>query len=525
MISRCRVVVLGTTATILLASAEARSAPAPVAPAPSAPIDTPPATDGAGEGAPTDVAPPDVIGEALAPRPGGLTAAKVASRAVATSPSIAAKEADLQAAAARVDQVMASLAPVLSVSASYTRLSNVDVTFGSGALVGALEAGPLVTGPCPDGTPGCVVDSGGFPVVATQFRIPQVLDNFSLVASLSVPLSDYVLRSVPGLRAAKASAKAAELAQLAEARKVRTDAKVAYYNWLRAVAQVAVVEDALSTAQARLRDAQTGFRVGVLTKADLLRVEALAANADRAVVSAKTFERLARRNLAILMGQPEGTGTEAYTVGEDVLAPVVADADEDLDALVAEAERSRPELQMIGQNKEALRRGIEAERAGYYPRLDAFGDVLYANPNPRYFPPVDEFNESWQVGARLSYSITGAIQTRQRIKELRAQNRSLEAQIEGLRRGIEMEITQAWAERRNARAAIALARVAREASETAYAATVAQFRAGKATATDLIAAQGEHVNAQLQYVNAHIDLRVAEAKLRYATGRDDPDSA
>jgi outer membrane protein TolC len=49
---------------------------------------------------------------------------------------------------------------------------------------------------------------------------------------------------------------------------------------------------------------------------------------------------------------------------------------------------------------------------------------------------------------------------------------------------------------------------------------VAQFRAGKASVTDLISAQSAQVNAQLQFVNAHIDLRVAESKIVYATGRD-----
>jgi outer membrane protein TolC len=217
------------------------------------------------------------------------------------------------------------------------------------------------------------------------------------------------------------------------------------------------------------------------------------------------------------MDEPVGP----YEIGEDLLAVRSDPFGTELDALVTEAERSRPELQVLGKNTEALRKGVKAERAGYYPRLDAFGDALYANPNPRFFPPTDAFNGTWQVGARISYSIHGAIQTRQRIKELKAQERSLSAQLEGLRRGVEMEVAQAWAELRNARAGIELARIAREASEAAYKATVAQFRAGKATVTDLITAQGEQVSAQLQFVNAHIDTRVAETKLRYAAGRDD----
>src|SRR5690349_494064 len=66
---------------------------------------------------------PDPLAIALAPQPGGLTPEDAARVAAAGKPSVKAKRADLEAAAARVDQALVSYFPRVSVTATYTRLS------------------------------------------------------------------------------------------------------------------------------------------------------------------------------------------------------------------------------------------------------------------------------------------------------------------------------------------------------------------------------------------------------------------
>ena len=53
---------------------------------------------------------------------------------------------------------------------------------------------------------------------------------------------------------------------------------------------------------------------------------------------------------------------------------------------------------------------------------------------------------------------------------------------------------------------------------TFFSVSVDRYRAGEATTTDVIEAESERVNATLQGVNAHIDLRIAATRLAYATG-------
>lgn len=446
----------------------------------------------------------------------GLTADEVAKKAVENAPSLISKAADVEIAETRVGKTVASFVPRVELSAGYTRLSDVNVTFGSGALVGAANEGLLGVGACPDGTGNqCVVDGAGAPVGAASFDIPQILNQFALQAQLSIPISDYVFRLTRGIEAARQSKQAAEAAEHAERRKVAIDARLAYYDWIRAVAQVAATQDAVRTSTARLGDVQLAIDAGVRTSADLKRIEVLVANAKTARVEAEAFEEVARERLSTIMNEP----VRQWQVGEDIASnEVVTTVPPKLDVAVSTALQHRPELTALELNDKAIDNGIKTERAAFYPRLDGFAEGTYANPNQRIFPQTADWNGTWSAGLRLSWTINGPLTARQTVKELEAQRRSLGAQEEALRRGIRLEVTQAYVERKNALARIKLAETARAASDEAYRVISLQFREGKATSTDVIEVQGERLTSYIQWFNARIDLRVAEEKLAYTTG-------
>lgn len=489
-----------------------------LAPAPAGPVAPEPTTE-----APvieTRDAPEyeDPVAKALAVVPGGLTAEDAARRAGRVAPTVEVKRADVDSAQARFDQVVAASVPSLGVGGSYTRLSPLTINFGSGALVGAQNPGTLGVGACPEGGGQCVVDSQGVPVGAAAFKIPVFLNQWSATAGLVVPISDYALRVVRGLDAAKQNRKAAQLLEQAERLKVETDARLAYYEWVRSAAVLAVAEDAREQSEANAKDARASFSAGVLARADLLRVETLAANAENAVLQAKAYLEYYDAALATIMGLEKG----GFRIGEDVLAETKRTDFGEVDDLVDQSFRTRIEVRALKQSDEALANATKAERSGYYPRLDLFGDAVYANPNPRIFPATQRWRGTWAVGARISYNIGAPLLARARVKELKAQRRGLTAQLESLRRALKLEVTAAYLARERAYSALGAAHKARESSEAAYRATSALFRVGKATATELVVAEAGRVNARLEDVNARVDLRVAETRLRYALGLTPP---
>ncbi len=464
---------------------------------------------------------PDRPGPALkvlSPVAGGLTADQVARRTVASSATVRAKQAQLEAAEDKANETMYQFFPKLTFRASYTRLSPVSSGFGSGALVGAVNAGPLGVGPCAPGAPQtCVLDSGGTPVGAAKFDIKFLENNYALSADLDVPISDYILRLSHAAAASSASRRAAKLGVRAEKLKVQNDGRVLFYNWLRAKGQVAVAEKSLEQVQARQKDAKTAYSLGAISKADLMRLEALVANTELMVKQAETLQQLTDAQLGIYMGDKT---PRKYTIGEDVLAPAAKPVNGTLPALERSALRRRLEIRVLDATAKALHRGSSAQAVGKLPRLDAFGNVTYANPNQRYFPPQQRWDATWSVGIAATWTVGDTFVNSAAASELEAQARGVEAQRKALADGIRQEVTADYLQREKAKVAVRTSKRAVAAAAEAYRVATDLYRVGRATTTELIDAESDLLQARLGQLNARIDLKVANVKLRHAIGQD-----
>jgi outer membrane protein len=476
--------------------------------------------------------------EALAVQPGGLTADQVARRALKSSPELRARQAEIDAAQAKIDQAIAQLLPRLTLKGSYSRISPVDASLG-GALVGSRYEGPITMIPCdssdPTGAQCAAVRAMDMsteqpiidpqtgepiiePIAATAFEFPTPVNHYSLNASLAIPISDYILRLSDTLTATRKGKDAAEVQKRAEAVQIASDARVAYYNWLRARAGVAVARSSLARFKAMLEDARAAFELGAATKADVLRLEAAVASTELAVDETRTMQQLAEQQLAIMMNEP----VRSYRVGEDVLQePGPAPAREpSLDDMVKDAYRKRLELKGLDALTRSLEAGARAARVGQWPRLDAFGDVTYANPNTVIFPLEEEWNESWAVGLALSYTLNDSLAGMASGSELEANLRKAEADLEALRRGIKLQVASAYFDVRKARTAIQTAARGQAAAKEAYRVATDLYRVGRATTTDLMEAESELVAASLKEVDAMLDFRIASVRLQHATGGD-----
>ena len=514
---------VGSVGDVGLALGPAADPPAPSQP--EQPLDGPGPIEGPAPEVPEFDNP---IVAALQPVAGGLTAEQVALRSVETSPMLEARQAEVEMAEAQLDQTLYQFIPRMEVSATYTRLSQARLDFGTGDqegfIVGAQNEGLLGYGPCGD-IPliQCVIDMEGQPVAAVplSFDLPQPpLDSFTLQAQLGVPISDYIARLPTAKKAGKAQIRAAEYAATAEQLTVQRDARVAYYDWVRATASKVALQESLMRTQARLADAEAAFEAGVASKADVMRLDAAVASLSAAVIRAENFERAAEQVLAVQMGEE---GFPDYVIGEDLFTPEPALAGLDsLETMIDEAHTQRYEMKAFRASTEAIDAGIKTTRAGYYPRLDGFAEATYANPNQRFFPLEQVFNGSWSAGVRLSYVINDAIYTSTEVRRLQASKRQLEAQRELLARGLALEVALAWAERQSLLAELEYNERATASAIEGYRVAVDLYQVGDATTTDILDAEYGQVSATLNNINAKIGLRVANLKLLYALGRLEP---
>lgn len=523
---------LTTLTTVASAQPLPPVAPPPAGAAPRPPLPGPPAPGALAPGASPTVAlppaPPDLLAAALAPQAGGLTpeeAAKVASR---TKHSVRAKQADLEAAAARVDQALVAYFPRLSVSASYTRLSEVPSGSigGGGGIVFAGQTGPLQlrSAQCnpADAAALCpIVDDKGQPVrlQAQALSFPVLLNSVSFVASLAVPVSDYVFRISQGYASASHAEKGKRLELEAETLQVASDAKIAYFNWVRTRGQVVVAKGAVDQSRAHVNDANKAFAVGIVSRADVLRFEAQVAGAQQVQAEAEAFSAVAEEQLRIVLGLPADRG---LAIGTDVMHEQPGLPPETLQALQEQALQRRLEIRALDETLFSLKETVNLARASYFPRLDAVANVTVANPNQRAFPAQDKFIGTWDVSGRLSWTINDTFTAMGATAEAKARVASLAEQKATLRDGLRLEVASAYTDVQ--KAVVTIEAAERQLAAAAESARVRNelFRNGKATSVDLVDAETEVTRAQLSRLNARIGLLVARVRLDHATGRDVP---
>ncbi|RYG79606.1 TolC family protein, partial [bacterium] len=355
-----------------------------------------------------------------------VTAATSADAAVRTSYETEAVRRAKAAADSRVDQARDAYLPRLSLSARYTRLSNLTPPPLFPFSVAATDA--------PAGTVAPTTTSTG------PIAIAPVLDNYSLDATLMVPLSDYALRLARGLEATKRGRDAAGWEVVAAESRARLWGRIAFYEWVRADAAVGAAKQTVVEQRAHELDVVSQLAQGNASRADLLRVQSAVAGAEAALAESAAQRATGERRLRTLL---HVEGTQPLTTSERVDAALTPSPRSEDDWL-SEAHRSRAELRALVASEAAARAQAGVARASYVPTLGAFASATYANPNARYFPPEAKWHGTWAVGAGLTWNVTDIPGARASAAEADARGDAAAAQRDALRDAITIEVVQSY---------------------------------------------------------------------------------
>lgn len=444
----------------------------------------------------------------------GLTADDAARLAIETAPGVERARAASRQASAGAERAMYGMIPQLDLSASYTRLSELENgSFSSAPIDPALI--PMYTSRLADPA---ARELWNLTLMAqaesANFRFPVVLDRFGLRASVAYPVSDVLLQLLPAYEGARTNAEAAELRVRAQAREVALSAREAFYGYARGRAALAVARSWHQQAESRHVQVQAFVAAGSSAPVDELRLRAQLAAAHVAVVRADAGVQIGAVALRTLLHLDSG---QPLAVGEDLLAELPP-VEGDLDELVSQALRRRDDIRSLRRVIEAAGHQISAAEGGRYPHLVVAANLDVANPNSRVFPQTEEFRESWDVSAIVTWSPHDVVNGDRRAEEARAQQEQVRADLRQLEDAIRISVTDAATTYRATSEALAAARLGVEAGDESYRVQMERYRAGASTVSDVIDASGEQIRAQLDLVNAAIDARVAHARLRRALG-------
>ncbi len=417
--------------------------------------------------------------------PGGLTAEQAASRAVTASPTVRRRAAEVEAAIASAEAAELARVPQIGGRLAYTRLSDVDL---------------------PE------ISFGGM-----GFSFPVVLNNYSATAQINVPLSDYLLRYPNLIAGARLGLETAKLSKQSSQIDAGQEARLAYYEWLRANLQVLIAKRQLVQVSATVGQIRALAEAQRLSKADLMRVESQEAQAQQVLDQLENLADLREEQVRLLIG---ARADENLALGEDVRGEIGAPTPSPLDQLMAQATRQRLGFRVLDTGIAAREKQRKAEKASQYPRLSAFASLDYSNPNQRIFPTTEEFNLTWAAGLQVTWTLNDLLIARTTDRRIAAETAQLRADRENLERGTRLEVLAAQQAVDLAQRALATTAKGLAASQEGYRVRRELLNADRATVVELVDAETDLTRARINALNARVDLRVALVQLAHALGND-----
>jgi outer membrane protein TolC len=471
-------------------AAEAQQTPKRVDQAPAAPSAAP-----AAETAPIDKFD---LADALMAETGGLTADDAGKRARARAPQIMAARAS--ATASRTDQEAGwqTFIPLIDLSAGYKRVSDPKNVF----VVPSTEPVP----------PGMQVETN-------TFNPP--LNQWALSANAQWAVSDIFLRALPSYKATVGFADAQKIQVEVSEQTVDLNARNAFYEYARALAQRAVTEQAVKQAQAQADQIKLFVDAGTAAQVDHMTSIARLEEARSAFATSVGRVAISQSNLATLTGMQR---SEINGLSEPVLdspqAPNTQEAE-----LVKTAFERRAELRALRKLVEANERTKSAQLGGAMPSLVVTGGDLYGLPNPRKFPPnkkSDGWFNTWEVGVALNWRVNNSITGNYAVHKAEANVAKARADLGAQEDAIRMEVVTAIENFKAAQAVTSASESRLKAAEEAYRVRLATYRVGAGVIVDLLDADLAVSQARLALANSAINTRAALAALNRAVSLDTP---
>lgn len=345
------------------------------------------------------------------------------------------------------------------------------------------------------------------PTVAVPFGpVPlQITENFNYSVGVALRQAVYTFGRLHW------RTQAAELAQRArsedlsrEQNRVLEEVTLAYLEVLKSQDRVGVAEANLKARQEGLQNARSLLANGAAPRFDLVRDEAVLAQAQEGLLEARNLATITRATLFSLMGQPDD-GSKLAAVEEDQAPP------QDLQAAKLRALATRPELAALSWSVEAARARIQVAESEDNPNLGF--ETSYLRRNPVGFNKADQ----WVTGLTLTIPLFDGGLSEARAGQAGEVVKQLEAARDEAVRLVSLELERLYSDLTTRFQRVEVARKGLEQAEEAARVARLRYQEGISVNVELLDTESALTRARLDLLNARYDYLGAWTRWRRAT--------
>ena len=310
-----------------------------------------------------------------------------------------------------------------------------------------------------------------------------------------------------------------------ELQDIIVDVDEAYWNLVALYSKKKLAEGYKALVDKLEGDVEKLVKEGMATKADLLSVKVKVNEAGVTLIQVNNGIELSRMNLCRICGldMNEPVEVEDAIDEKNQNANIMGQVDmfsSKSDDLVQQAESNRKELQALGLQNRIYDEKIKLARAEYLPKVALMGGYLASNPS--VFNSFErKMKGMWNVGITLNVPILTWGDRSYKVKSAKAEALMHRYETEEVKEKIELQVNQCRQKLQESMERYQTTlRSVDEAEENLRYANLG-MKEGVITLSNVMEAQTAWLKAKSEWVNAQVDVRLANLYLRKAVGSID----
>lgn len=307
-----------------------------------------------------------------------------------------------------------------------------------------------------------------------------------------------------------------------ELQDIIVDVDEAYWNLVALYSKKKLAEGYKALVDKLEGDVEKLVKEGMATKADLLSVKVKVNEAGVTLIQVNNGIELSRMNLCRICGldMNEPVEVEDAIDEKNQNANIMGQVDmfsSKSDNLVQQAESNRKELQALGLQNRIYDEKIKLARAEYLPKVALMGGYLASNPS--VFNSFErKMKGMWNVGITLNVPILTWGDRSYKVKSAKAEALMHRYETEEVKEKIELQVNQCRQKLQESMERYQTTlRSVDEAEENLRYANLG-MKEGVITLSNVMEAQTAWLKAKSEWVNAQVDVRLANLYLRKAVG-------
>lgn len=420
--------------------------------------------------------------------PRRLTLNEAIDLAFAQNPDLAAAEARIGQAEAKVAEVASGFYPKITTRIGYDYTNNPALAFSYIVAQRRFNANMNDFN--------SQINNPGY---VANFR-PEVIGTINLYRGGQ---DDYMKQ------AAELGVKASELEHAAIRNRLAAAVTAAYYAVVSAPKQLEIAQKSLRTVQQEVGMTRHRVDEGTSLRGDVLTLEVREHSVKESEIQAQNNITLSKSTLKNLLGETQKDLPEVREL--DMPIPdgkrILADS-------IEEAFAQRPEVGAASHQVKMRESELDAAKGGMMPRINAF--AAYGSNSQTPDPSAYRGNATIGINAELDIFAGGATSAQISGAERRvAEAMAIEQKI---RLEVENDVRQTHATLEQALERLKVAETGARSAEEALRLVSEQYHAGTATVTRYLEAETDRATASMRVLLARFETQVAEAQLLQAVG-------